>query len=54
MTEMPELVVILHSFVGLVAVLVGSQQLPVPRTGPGADSGEHPSDRVFLGIFIVR
>ncbi|MBO4329708.1 MAG: NAD(P)(+) transhydrogenase (Re/Si-specific) subunit beta, partial [Rhodocyclaceae bacterium] len=53
MTQMPELVAILHSFVGLAAVLVGLNSY--------ADSGQHVLDpamhtvhlvEVFLGVFI--
>ena len=53
MTQMPELVAILHSFVGLAAVLVGLNSY--------ADSGQHVTDsamhtvhlvEVFLGVFI--
>lgn len=53
MTQMPELIAILHSFVGLAAVLVGFNSY--------ADSGQHVTDaamhtvhlvEVFLGVFI--
>ena len=53
MTQMPELVAILHSFVGLAAVFVGFNSY--------ADSGQHVTDaamhtvhlvEVFLGVFI--
>ena len=44
MTEMPELVAILHSFVGSGGGTGGFQQLPVSRHGPGTNSGEHSPD----------
>ncbi|WP_034947090.1 Re/Si-specific NAD(P)(+) transhydrogenase subunit beta, partial [Erwinia oleae] len=52
MTEMPELVAILHSFVGLAAVLVGFNSYL--DQGPGLDAvleNIHLSE-VFIGIFI--
>lgn len=52
MTEMPELVAVLHSFVGLAAVLVGFNSYL--DHGPGLDqvlANIHLTE-VFLGIFI--
>ena len=48
MTQMPELVAMLHSFVGLAAVLVGINSFLTE--GEGADSVH--SVEVFLGVFI--
>ena len=51
MTQMPELVAMLHSFVGLAAVLVGySSYLETPDAA-GAVGNIH-SVEVFLGVFI--
>ncbi|HHX8334270.1 TPA: Re/Si-specific NAD(P)(+) transhydrogenase subunit beta [Vibrio diabolicus] len=52
MTEMPELVAILHSFVGLAAVLVGyNSYLDAPEAATHAEHVIHLVE-VFLGIFI--
>lgn len=51
MTEMPELVAILHSFVGLAAVLVGYNSFFEAGTSTGAALTVHLTE-VFLGIFI--
>ncbi|GLT18640.1 NAD(P) transhydrogenase subunit beta [Vibrio zhanjiangensis] len=52
MTEMPELVAILHSFVGLAAVLVGyNSYLNAPETATHAEHVIHLVE-VFLGVFI--
>ncbi|MGA8978575.1 MAG: Re/Si-specific NAD(P)(+) transhydrogenase subunit beta [Pedococcus sp.] len=48
MTQMPELVAMLHSFVGLAAVLVGVNSFLTV----GADSDTVHSVEVFLGVFI--
>ncbi|QGN58493.1 Re/Si-specific NAD(P)(+) transhydrogenase subunit beta [Nostocoides sp. HKS02] len=51
MTQMPELVAMLHSFVGLAAVLVGySSYLESPNGGDAV--GNIHSVEVFLGVFI--
>ncbi|ENN2390348.1 Re/Si-specific NAD(P)(+) transhydrogenase subunit beta [Vibrio alginolyticus] len=52
MTEMPELVAILHSFVGLAAVLVGyNSYLDAPVAATHAEHVIHLVE-VFLGVFI--
>ena len=56
MTEMPELIALLHSFVGLAAVLVGwASYVEVERDGLGGFTGSllriHHAE-VFIGIFI--
>ncbi|WP_369072825.1 NAD(P)(+) transhydrogenase (Re/Si-specific) subunit beta, partial [Enterococcus faecium] len=52
MTGMPQLVAILHSFVGLAAVLVGvSSYLKLPPDLLGVDSAIHEVE-IFVGVFI--
>lgn len=51
MTQMPELVAILHSFVGLAAVLVGYNSFFETHSAEGAALTVHLTE-VFLGVFI--
>jgi len=52
MTSMPELVAILHSFVGLAAVLVGIANYLQPESGlTGAEETIHGIE-IYLGVFI--
>lgn len=52
MTSMPELVAILHSFVGLAAVLVGIGNYLQPESGlVGAEATIHEVE-IFIGVFI--
>src|SRR5476649_268966 len=52
MTGMPELVAMLHSFVGLAAVLVGYNSFLQPEAGIDAVMASIHLTEVFLGIFI--
>ncbi|WP_274584322.1 Re/Si-specific NAD(P)(+) transhydrogenase subunit beta [Neisseria leonii] len=51
MTEMPELIALLHSFVGLAAVLVGFNSFIEPGNMPSEMHTIHLIE-VFLGVFI--
>jgi NAD(P) transhydrogenase subunit beta len=51
MTGMPELVALLHSFVGLAAVLVGYNSYLEPGLASVGAEGIHAAE-VFLGVFI--
>lgn len=52
MTEMPELVAVLHSFVGMAAVLVGyNSYIEAPEMATHAEHVIHMVE-VFLGVFI--
>ncbi|MEJ2063472.1 MAG: Re/Si-specific NAD(P)(+) transhydrogenase subunit beta [Reinekea sp.] len=52
MTEMPQLVAMLHSFVGMAAVLIGWGGYLDPRSAHvGAEAAIHNTE-IFLGIFI--
>lgn len=52
MTSMPELVAILHSFVGLAAVLVGIGNFLQPESGlTGAEEFIHQVE-IYIGVFI--
>lgn len=51
MTGMPELIALLHSFVGLAAVLVGYNSFLAPDAAALALGGFHLGE-VFLGVFI--
>lgn len=52
MTGMPELVAILHSFVGLAAVLVGYNNFMDPPTGLGGAERMIHDIEVYLGVLI--
>ncbi|MGI9517718.1 MAG: NAD(P)(+) transhydrogenase (Re/Si-specific) subunit beta, partial [Pirellulaceae bacterium] len=52
MTSMPQLVAILHSFVGLAAVLVGLSNQISPAHAPAPDEELIHKIEVFLGVFI--
>ncbi|MCL1870815.1 MAG: Re/Si-specific NAD(P)(+) transhydrogenase subunit beta [Promicromonosporaceae bacterium] len=51
MTQMPELIAMLHSFVGLAAVAVGYDSYLTERSQAGAGGGVHLVE-VFLGVLI--
>ncbi|HYO95659.1 MAG TPA: Re/Si-specific NAD(P)(+) transhydrogenase subunit beta [Polyangiaceae bacterium] len=51
MTAMPELVAILHSFVGLAAVLVGFGSALLPNEAAGAARTIHEVE-IFVGVFV--
>ncbi len=51
MTSMPELVAVLHSFVGLAAVLVGFGTYLGPHTGEGVARVIHEVE-VYVGVFV--
>src|SRR6185295_8086327 len=51
MTAMPELVAVLHSFVGLAAVLVGFATYLGPASLAGVEATIHEIE-IFLGVFV--
>ncbi|HEY4220989.1 MAG TPA: NAD(P)(+) transhydrogenase (Re/Si-specific) subunit beta [Myxococcota bacterium] len=51
MTQMPQLVAMLHSFVGLAAVLVGTASHLKPEGLTGAEQYIH-STELFVGVFV--
>jgi NAD(P) transhydrogenase subunit beta len=51
MTQMPELVAMLHSFVGLAAVLVGLANYLMPSALTGTEAVIHELE-IFVGVFI--
>jgi len=51
MTQMPELVAILHSFVGLAAVLIGCNAMLMPVTFSGIEKNIHYAE-VYIGVLI--
>jgi H+-translocating NAD(P) transhydrogenase subunit beta len=51
MTEMPELVAVLHSFVGMAAVLVGVGNYLSPQSLSGVEATIHEIE-IFVGVFI--
>ncbi|MGV0025859.1 Re/Si-specific NAD(P)(+) transhydrogenase subunit beta [Phormidesmis priestleyi] len=51
MTEMPELVAMLHSFVGMAAVLVGIGNYLSPQSLTGVEATIHEIE-IFIGVFI--
>ena len=51
MTQMPELIALLHSFVGLAAVLVGWNGYLAPNHLTGSLADIHHAE-IFIGIFI--
>jgi NAD(P) transhydrogenase subunit beta len=53
MTGMPELVAILHSFVGLAAVLVGFASYLSPHSGPEPARAEHVVHLVEIGVGVA-
>ncbi|MFO0552712.1 MAG: NAD(P)(+) transhydrogenase (Re/Si-specific) subunit beta [Polyangiaceae bacterium] len=52
MTSMPELVAILHSFVGLAAVLVGFASYISPLHGLKSDERALHNVEIFVGVFV--
>ena len=52
MTSMPELVAVLHSFVGAAAVLVGLASFLDPASHPTGTAGTIHNVEVFVGVFI--
>ncbi|MBA3547867.1 MAG: Re/Si-specific NAD(P)(+) transhydrogenase subunit beta [Nannocystis sp.] len=52
MTSMPELVAVLHSFVGAAAVLVGLASFLDPASHPTGTAGTIHNVEIFVGVFI--
>ncbi|HML51781.1 MAG TPA: NAD(P)(+) transhydrogenase (Re/Si-specific) subunit beta [Propionicimonas sp.] len=52
MTQMPELIAMFHSFVGMAAVLVGFNSFAVPPAGEGSDALTVHLVEVALGVLI--